>query len=357
MVPYGLAEWLSNVVVQPDAASADGLLYASVLGYERLGFALDRVLYEIRDDTPRHAGVLRAELRREGEIDFTMGGNGTEVYMMGMADFHEVATALPRGAGVDDEYGWIGLWTSKNLQTANGDLSLYGDLVYSLVERLDPDVALILDGPFDKLAKAIATSLSKEEVDDYMELSKKDAAEELSTWARYALPFPAELGEYGVTRAASLLSLRRLLRESSCGQALLITPINVATVIQHHGAAKLVIGNNVGGQFALNMVIELLRLSLRTNVTPAALTQLATGMAAFNDLLPALRSERVAGLPPNDRLAYVAKELALWDKADRSRRAAAEEAAAGRRQRRATTSAPAAAWATVPYTKERCAAC
>ena len=59
-------------------------------------------------------------------------------------------------------------------------------------------------------------------------------------------------------------------------------------MIQHHGAAKLVIGNNVGGLVALNMVIELLRLSLRTSVTSGgADPSSATGMAALNDLLPA----------------------------------------------------------------------
>ena len=283
-----------------------------------MGVALDRVLSKIKGDSPRHPGVLRAELRRAGDVDFAKGGNGTEVYVMGVADFYEVATAFPTGVGIDGLYDWLGLWKLSDLKTANEDLSLYGDLVCPLGLRFDPDVALVQDGPFDKLAMAITKSLSQEEAHDYTGLTKEEAAVELATWVRYALPFPAELCEYGGTRAASLITLRRLLRESSGGQALLITPANVATVIQHHEAAKLVIGNNVGGLVALNMVIELLRLSLRTSVTSAALSQLGTAMAALNDLLPALRSERIAGLPPNDRLAYVAKELALWDKADRT---------------------------------------
>ena len=263
LVSYDLAEWLASVVLRPDAAAADGFFYKYVLGYERMGVALDRVLSKIKDDSPRHPGVLRAELRRAGDVDFDKGGNGTEVYVMGVADLYEVATAFPTGAGIDGLYDWLGLWKLSDLQTANEDLSLYGDLVCPLGLRFDPDVALVQDGPFDKLAMAITKSLSQEEASDYTGLTKEEAAVELATWVRYALPCPAELCEYGGTRAASLIALRRLLRESSGGQALLITPANVATVIQHHEAAKLVIGNNVGGLVALNMVIELLRLSLR----------------------------------------------------------------------------------------------
>ena len=51
-----------------------------------MGVALDRVLSKINGDSPRHPGVLRAELRRAGDVDFAKGGNGTEVYVMGVAD-------------------------------------------------------------------------------------------------------------------------------------------------------------------------------------------------------------------------------------------------------------------------------
>ena len=89
-------------------------------------------------------------------------------------------------------------------------------------------------------------------------------------------------------------------------------------VIQHHEAARLVIGCNVGGTVGLNMIVELLRLALNTPITGVALGQLATGMQALEDLLPSLRSERITELPPSERLAYVAKEVTLWRQSERT---------------------------------------
>ena len=77
-------------------------------------------------------------------------------------------------------------------------------------------------------------------------------------------------------------------------------------------------GANTGRVVALNMVIELLRLALNTSITTVALGQLATGMAALGDLLPSLRSDRMAALPPSDRLAFVAKEVQLWRQSERT---------------------------------------
>ena len=56
----------------------------------------------------------------------------------------------------------------------------------------------------------------------------------------------------------------------------------------------------------------------RLEETSIALGQLASGMAALNDLLPTLRSDRINGLPPGDRLTYVSTEMQLWRQADRA---------------------------------------
>jgi len=57
-------------------------------------------------------------------------------------------------------------------------------------------------------------------------------------------------------RITKLLALRRILVQSRSGSPLIVTPSNVLTVIQHHEAAKLVVGVNMGGIVALNMLVE-----------------------------------------------------------------------------------------------------
>ena len=105
-----------------------------------MGKSLDRGLGQIKSDTPRHASVLRAELRRCGAIDFDKGGNGTEAYVLRANDLYEVATAFPTGAGITDVWDWIGLWNLGHLVAADGTLAIYGDFVYALGNRFIPDV-------------------------------------------------------------------------------------------------------------------------------------------------------------------------------------------------------------------------
>ena len=85
--------------------------YANQLGPSRMGKALDRALGKIQSDEPRHASVLRAELRRFGAIDVDKGGSGTEAYILHADELYEVATAFPTGVNINDVYDWIGLWT------------------------------------------------------------------------------------------------------------------------------------------------------------------------------------------------------------------------------------------------------
>ena len=75
------------------------LFYTVVPGWERMGVALDRALSKILDDSPRHPGVLRAQLRRLSELDFDKGGPGTEAYVSLESDYYVVADAFPPGDG------------------------------------------------------------------------------------------------------------------------------------------------------------------------------------------------------------------------------------------------------------------
>ena len=180
---FTFVEWLVAPILMPDEAVQNEFLYGYVMGYERMGVALDRALSKIKDDQPRHAGVLRAQLRRLAESDFAKGGAGTEAYVVGVPDLYEVASAFPTGNGVDGLYDWIGLWTFKDLVGEYGGappdsplnsptMAVYGDLVLVLGERFDPDVALAVDGCFDQLAKYITSSLDEDESQAYAGLDQ-----------------------------------------------------------------------------------------------------------------------------------------------------------------------------------------
>ena len=132
-VPFALAEWLSSVVLRLDPGAEAKLIYANQLGPNRMGKALDRALGKIASDEPRHASVLRAELRRFGAIDFDKGGSGTEAYILHANELYEVATAFPTGVNIDDVYDWIGMWTLGRLVAADGTMVVYGDFVYPIV--------------------------------------------------------------------------------------------------------------------------------------------------------------------------------------------------------------------------------
>ena len=67
VVSFALVEWLVTPFIRQESAASLLLIYANVLGWERMGVALDRALSKILDDTPRHAGVLRAQLRRAAD--------------------------------------------------------------------------------------------------------------------------------------------------------------------------------------------------------------------------------------------------------------------------------------------------
>ena len=98
------------------------------------------------------------ELRRFGAIDVDKGGSGTEAYILHADELYEVATAFPTGVNINDVYDWIGLWTRWDVWwAADGTLIVYGALVYPLGDRFISDIALAVNGPFDRLAKAITT--------------------------------------------------------------------------------------------------------------------------------------------------------------------------------------------------------
>ena len=318
VVSFSLVEWLVTPFIRQELAASHLLIYANVLGWERMGVALDRALSKILDDTPRHAGVLRAQLRRAAEIDFEKGGAGTDAYVALATDYYVVADAFPTGADVDDIYDWTGLMVYKDLASADDTMKVYADLVPVLRERFDSGVALVKGGAFDRLAKTLTTSLGADATAEIIELGAVEMAEEMAVWLVRMLPVPEELAVMSPTRTSALLALRSVLVQSSSGNPLLITPANIMTVIQHHEAAKLVVGVNMGGIVALNMLVELLRLSMGTSVTSIALGQLSSGMAMLDDMLPTLRSERIAGLPARERLTYVATEMELWRQTDRT---------------------------------------
>ena len=104
------------------------LIYANGVGWGRIGVALDRALPNILDGTPRHAGLPRFQ-RREVEIDFEEGGEGNDTYVVLAEDYYEVADTFPTGDNIDALYDWIGLWTYKDLASAVGSKKVSGNFV------------------------------------------------------------------------------------------------------------------------------------------------------------------------------------------------------------------------------------
>jgi hypothetical protein len=92
------------------------------------------------------------------------------------------------------------MWTLGRLVAADGTMVVYGDFVYPLGDRFIPDIALAVDGPFDRLAKAITMSLDDNEKTDFIGLDAAEAAEELAAVVLRALPGPDELADCGCTR-------------------------------------------------------------------------------------------------------------------------------------------------------------
>ena len=67
----------------------------------------------VRPQTEPVEDVVDAGTRRERSRDFDKGGAGTEAYVALAVDYYEVANAFPTGAGIDDIYDWVGLWTYR----------------------------------------------------------------------------------------------------------------------------------------------------------------------------------------------------------------------------------------------------
>ena len=76
--------------------------------------------------------------------------------------------------------------------------------------------------------------MGADDVEFLVRLNKEELAAEMSAWLRQILPVPDELAKFEDTRASAIRSLRHILKESNTGSAIVITPLNVTDVIQHH---------------------------------------------------------------------------------------------------------------------------
>ena len=123
VIPHRLALWL----VLPCLRIRDNVKleywYNRMVGHERLGTALDKLLPEISTDNPRAVSVLRAMLRTIARTFFT-AGTADELYV-DMADLYEVGPhPFISGTGIDDIYDWVGLLHYADLIDAEGSLSI-----------------------------------------------------------------------------------------------------------------------------------------------------------------------------------------------------------------------------------------
>ena len=123
---FGFVEWLSSPILFLDDTVRDMFVYQFLIGLERMGNALDSALAKIKDDAPRSAGVLRAQLRNVVTIIRAAGGPNADIFTVHDSDTYEVAAgAFPTGAGIDDVYDWVGTLRGKHLVTELGSYGVY----------------------------------------------------------------------------------------------------------------------------------------------------------------------------------------------------------------------------------------
>ena len=115
-MPHRVALWLYSAVLGlRDNAKAD-LFYLHMVGHERMGVALDKVLAKIKSDSPRpasvHAPQLRVQLREAGK---TLRDENDEDLLADTADLYTIAVAadFSTGAGIDDIYSTNRCWTAN----------------------------------------------------------------------------------------------------------------------------------------------------------------------------------------------------------------------------------------------------
>ena len=124
-----------------------------MVGHERLGTALAKLLDSVSGDQARAPSVLRKELRAAARA---LAAAGETAIVVAVADFYEVAPdAFPAGNGIDQAYDWVEFIAYGMLLDAEGFLSIPAYLEMALWPRFDNVPTLAVDGPVDKLARAI----------------------------------------------------------------------------------------------------------------------------------------------------------------------------------------------------------
>ena len=138
-----------------------------MVGHERLGTALDKLLESVTGDQARSPSVLRKMLRVAARA-LVAASDTTGI--IAVADFYEVGPdAFPTGNGIDQAYDWMAFLSYGMLIDAEGFLSIPAYLEQSLWPRFDDALTLAVGGPLDKLARAITTSIDKSTADDLAE--------------------------------------------------------------------------------------------------------------------------------------------------------------------------------------------
>ena len=103
---HRVALWLSLAILGlRDNAMAE-LFYLRMVGHERMGVALDKVLNKLKDDSPRPAALLRVQLRKIGK---ELRDGNDEDLLVDAADLYTVADPADfgTGAGIDEIYDWL----------------------------------------------------------------------------------------------------------------------------------------------------------------------------------------------------------------------------------------------------------
>jgi len=175
-VPHRLALWLASSIMGLHEDAKEALIFALMIGHQRMGAALDKCLSKLEGDSPRSPSVLRGQLRVIANAlrlkdDF-------EACVLRLADLYEVATVFPSGNAVDNIYDWFAFVTYGDLLDADKLLTILGYFEQCLTERFMPTY-LDPGGSLDRLAFLITKSLDDGDLPELMDLEPRPLAVEL----------------------------------------------------------------------------------------------------------------------------------------------------------------------------------
>ena len=290
-------------------------MYEHMIGAERLGAALDLLLSALTINEPLTPSVLRrhllrlaATMRPEQPVPLTVtvacllvvGGNADNL------ECGALATAL--GTPPLDP-NWFSSVTFNMLLCPDGTLTILSELEGVLAPRMFPAQRAV-GGGFGKVDALLVRSLTADEAAIILALDDAGQAEQYSQLIVTLLPSAPELLAYHASSASASLALARTLaRATSTAGALTVGVHDVLTVIPHFEPFLYGIGTELGAPAASGMLLELVRVALKSPTAALSLGNVAAAAEHYKYLTGRARDLHSSHKPVSERVTFLSSEL------------------------------------------------